>query len=223
MTLSRKQITTLVVACVAGIALLAVAWLGLFKGQVDRVSAARESVAAQGAENARLETRLVALQEKADAIESAKDDAAKLYAQFPTTSDQASWIKMINEAAADAGVTADAISPSVPSVGVAADAAVDPAAAPAAAEGESLSPEGVPADASAAEAPAANLATIDVTLSVSGSDAGIREFVEKVEDLQQPLLVGEFAITASAETLTANITGRTFLMRAVPEPILPAE
>lgn len=231
MNLTRKQLTTIVVASLTGAAMLLVAWLTLFQPQVAKIESAKTAVAEQEQITASLKTELKQLEAKRDDIDTAKADASTLYAQFPTVSDQAAWIAMINTAASEAGVTADAISPSVPAMGSSsattpgAPAAAAPAAGTAAATPAPVAPTdgAAPADGAAAAAPVQNLATIAVTLSVSGSDAAIRTFLEKVEGLQQPLLVDEFAITASADTLTANITGRTFLMRPVPEPTLASE
>ncbi|BDZ52493.1 hypothetical protein GCM10025867_47340 (plasmid) [Frondihabitans sucicola] len=236
MNLTRKQATTLIGAGVVAVIILLVAWTALFQPQFNAISAAHAKTASQQVTAKQLEAKLADLKTKAANISTAEADAQTVYDQFPTSSDQASWIAMMKNAASSSNVTADAISPSVPTLG--GGTATDGTAGPAAPAATSTAPTATAPTTTTAPATAAttgaattptsvgatpNLATIAVTLSVTGTSSDINKFLKKVETLDQPLLVKTFSVSGSDSKLTASITGETYLSREIPVPAIAAK
>jgi hypothetical protein len=72
--------------------------------------------------------------------------------------------------------------------------------------------------AATASPAAQTLGNVPVSLSVTGSDAAIRDFLDRVNKLDQPLLIDTFSVSASDGDLTANVTGRVILSREITPP-----
>lgn len=248
MKLTSKQISAIVVGGVAAVVILTVMFLVLYRPQIEAISEAKKEAANSAQQGVALSAKLKELQALSANIGQTEQQVNTLYASFPTKADQASWIDMINRAAGDAQVKADAISPGIPQLGVGSADTNSSTAGGGAAAGSSSSTSTSGASTSStssttsstsstssstnsdATAPSAaatgkpaqegsqTLANVPVSLSVTGSDAAIRDFLSRVNKLDQPLLVDTFSVSESDGELTANLTGRVVLSREITPP-----
>lgn len=240
-TLTSKQIGALAVGGVAAVLILLLLYMFAYKPQMAAISQAHADKAQAASQTKSLTSKLAELKQQQENIEQTTQQVNTLYASFPTKSDQAAWIDMVNSAASDAKVKPDSISPGIPQLGPgSAKADGNSSSSTSASSSSSTSSSAAPPSSTATSAPSTSsasgaaaptgsaatttgsedtLANVPVSLSVTGSDAAIRDFLSRVNKLDQPLLIDTFTVSASDGELTANVTGRVILSREITPPV----
>ncbi len=200
------------------VGLAAMSWFFVLSpriGEASEIEAQSESVADQTSKLERDIVQLTALQEELPA-RIARLDALK--ANFPSTAELPAVLDQIRAAAAQAGVTVQTIETLPPTLVVApveaaapvegeAAAPVDPAAAPAPATDGSV---GLPA----ASATDGTLATMAMSVTVSGSYANLSGFLRAAELLPRAWLMDTIKAQGGQEagTITLTAAGSMFVL-----------
>jgi Tfp pilus assembly protein PilO len=227
------------------VGLAAIAWFVVLAPRFDEpaeIQAQSESVYAQAS---RLEREIVQLTAVKENLPARVARFEQIKANFPRTAEIPGVLDQIRAAAARAGVTVEGMessapAPLVPAGAVEGVAPAEGAAAPAAQPvtqpaTQPAAPEGQPAVDPAGEStgsvgvPAAgtadgNLATMPMSITVSGSYANLADFLAAAEDLPRAWLIdslqaqggqdgeqagGEISLTASGTMFVLDTTGVT--------------
>lgn len=195
-------------ACIM-LALLAATWFFGVSPQMKKTSEHKAATEAAVQTTTTLQSTLASLQQKQGDLDKASGQYRQLARQFPEDFDGAAWVKMVANAAASTGVSLDTVTPAIPTVSTPGATPADPNAPVAVpVPGAAV----VPAD------PSAMLASSAVTLNVTGSSPEIRAFVKAIGLLDRPVLVTSVNISTAENGAQAEITGTTYLMRALSEP-----
>lgn len=183
--------------------------------QLGEVSELRTETATVLTAVGELETKLATLETQRDQLPSAVDELSQLTDRFPTDFAQDRWTAMVSAAAVAHDVEVIGLNPAspVPVRDVAAAAATDKDELVIATPGAEAGSEtgGSPALATPA-------AVSEVTLTVLGSHAAIRDFVAAVESMTRPIIVDTVTVTTDGKVSTATLTGRTYLLSPLSAP-----
>jgi Tfp pilus assembly protein PilO len=212
MTTSHKWMAG---ALALAVAVAAAGWFLLVspkRGEAADLNAQAES---QNSGNSSLETDLALLKQQKKDLPEQQARLAELRTKVPQVEGMPSLIRELNAAAAKAGVDLQSMAPS-PAVPV--SVGDDPEAA-------------APVEIVDGVLPPEQLAAINTEIVVVGSYFEIERFVNAVENLDRYVLVPNLTVTeidsagadasGSSDTaegdLTANVSGRVFLLPSVPE------
>jgi hypothetical protein len=204
--------TNLVLGLVVLLLVAAVAWLALLGPTLGAIGAAREDLTDRTDTNALLRVRLHALEKRAADLSEVHASARELTTVFPATADQPGFFALIDEAAADAGISPEQITTLSPAAPL--PAGTDPAAAA----------EGAPVDGTVAP-----LAVQEVTVILTAGYDQARELLARLESMDRAFLVRSLAVVrdrsggddAAAGTTTVTITGRTYVAPPLARPDRP--
>jgi Tfp pilus assembly protein PilO len=204
-----KQLWAL--TAVAVLAVLAGGWFLGAKPQSDKVGTLNESTQTQLGANSALSIEIKRLADLKKGMPAEQKRLRAIAANLPDNPALPSLVRSLSKIEESTNVHVISITPTAPALDT--TAAAGPAPAGSAGKNPGVS--------------AGSLASIPLTLNVTGTFADLQLFLSGLEKLQRSFVVGSLAIaprgeTASAEggsadtgTLTGSITGRVF-MRVAP-------
>lgn len=164
-------------------------------------------------QTAQLNTTASQLAQKEADLNSAASEYAQLSEQFPQTFQPRSWVNSFLAIGNETGVEVNILSPSVPASGTGA-ATVDANGNPVtAAPAQQVGTAGEPG----------LVASSAVQLTAEGTEAQIRAFIERLNDLKRPMLVDTLAYSTDNGKATVTITGKTFLLAELKDPSVAEE
>ena len=140
---------------------------------------------------------------KEDNLPAAETEYRTLASRFPAEFDAPSWVKTLQAAASESGVTLTGLSPAVP--------ALD----------DADSPADVPPPPAGAVAPTAGrtvLATAKVTLSATGPAGAVRDFVAAVAELDTPVLMETVTYVSEDGRTSLTVAGTLVLLAPMDDP-----
>lgn len=244
--MTRKQTNIIVVGVALCLILVAGAWFLAVRPQMNKRAQNGAAAAAARQATAVQRTKIADLTAKKHKLDQAAGQLDQIAQQFPADFDQPEWVKVVTDAARNNGVQLDSINPSVPEVltnltpagaagksGTTNPSTTTPGAAPPPAPapttpGTTTSGSGTTGTAPGVASSAANagalVAMSSVTINATGPVDNLRRFLAALSALPRPLLVDSATITATSRTSGGStgsglaVTGRTFLIRALPRP-----
>jgi Tfp pilus assembly protein PilO len=195
-----KTKQTLAIALVAVLTVLAGGWFLLVSPQRSNVSTLNGEKATQDQTNATLQTKISTLKGELVELPAAKAALESVARRLPPDLAEVSLIQSLTHAAAQANVDLQIITPGSPILDtVAAPAA--PVVAPTATG--SATAAAVPA---AAAAPANQLYSIPLGLTVSGDYFDLEMFIHNLEGMQRAVLVSNITLTGGSGAVAATAT-----------------
>lgn len=166
------------------------------------------------------------LEQKKANLDEARTQAVALSDRFPETLEQRELFLAIDEAAQKAGLPERAVTDLTPSI-PALDGAAGGVVLPEAATDPTADPAAAPVDPAAA-APAAaagQVASMSLTLSVSGTEKQLVDFLKNLEELKRSYLVDSVQFGALSEDgagdFTLTVNGKMFLLPMPLDPDAP--
>lgn len=208
---------TLVIGLLVLLLVAAGSWFLLLRPSVNELDEARTELVDTLDANRLLTVRLRGLEQQRDELRATEATAADLQVVFPPTADQPGFFRMVDRAAAAAGISPDQITTLSPTAPVPASvlAAEDAGAA-----------QGDVADATEGAGRARDLAVQLVEISVEATPEQTQALLAGLERMDRALLVQSLVLTASSEekgTTTTQITGSAFVAPPLVAPDLAAD
>lgn len=223
-----RHIAPYVVATAVAAFLVFLAYLMFFVPKLNDTKALEDQVATVAASNEALAAKKAVLQENAANIGDLEARVAEFNAAFPSGSSQKELVAAITKAAGESGVKLTTLNPAVPSVAMIAPSE------PEAAEGESGAVETGEADVDAAldsvqaDDPAAapavedlegsTVAMVGLTINAQGDPTALLRFMEKLEQLDRPILIKTFGFDGEGSNANLSITADSFFVAPLAAP-----
>lgn len=231
--MSKSRLITVVGSLILVVILIA-GWFLLLSPRLEKASDLRSQREAVASENVTTKATIDDLEKKKANIGEAQADAELLAGKFPSTAAEAELFALIRKAASDAGLpekNVTDLTPGIPALASTDGSVALPADQAAPAEGEASDPNAAPAagtDAAAggekAAAPAAQLATMSLDLSVTGSQAQVIRFLGELENMDRAILIETVSFGDGEKgSGSATISGKMFLLPALVDPTKPVE
>jgi type IV pilus assembly protein PilO len=204
-------------AAVLVVAIFAAGWFLLISPKRGDAAELRGKAATKAQANASLQEQITMLQEQQKDLPTQQAQLAAMRTQIPTNPALPSLVRDLTAAGKKAGVSIDAMAPSLPVALV--EAATTTVVAPTTTGdgAESTGSTGAKKPPTHAAVPASTLFKVPLTLTVTGSYFELEHFVSKLETVRRSFLVSGFKLTEATSVgakegdLTIIIDGRVFL------------
>ena len=211
LSLTPVRKTTLIGAAILLVAMVA-AWMFVLSPRSDAIARVNEEVTAAESANQSLRDQIDSLRAREQQLPELRTVSAALDRRFPPTAQQAKLFRMINAAAAAAGIAPQYLTSMT-------------MGAPAAADG------GSSAQLPGVAVPVGQIAAQKLTINVSGSPTEIRDLMRNLEKLPRAFAVSAITLSQQASSTvpsenasvapdaqTVTITGDMFVMPKVVDP-----
>ncbi|MCC3299253.1 hypothetical protein [Arthrobacter caoxuetaonis] len=227
-----RHIAPYVVAAAVAAFLVFLAYLMFFVPKLNDTKALEDQTATVAASNEALAVKKAILQENAANIGDLEGRVADFNAAFPPGSSQKELVAAITKAADEAGVKLTTLNPAVPSVAMIAppeaaaegNAGVETGEADVDAALESVQSE-APVEIAPEDLEGSTVAMVGLTINAQGDPAALQRFMEKLEQLDRPILIKTFGFDGEGSNANLSITADSFFVAplATPEQAKAAE
>ncbi|MGK3708604.1 hypothetical protein [Arthrobacter sp. IK3] len=218
-----RHIAPYIVATAVAAFLIFLAYVMFFVPKLNETKALEDQTVTVNAANQALALKASILKENAENIGDLEQRVGEFNAAFPPGSSQKDLVASVTRAAEEAGVELVTLNPSVPSVAmVAEEVPADSSEAVETGEPDvDAALESVQADdtaAAEADLQETSVAMVALTINAQGTPQALLVFLEKLEQLERPLLVKTFGIEGEGNLTNLSITAESFFVAPLSKP-----
>lgn len=195
--------------------LIAVFWMVAAVPQQNKAAALEGQRVATAEANDQREVYRDSLAEKRSNLGQIQAQGAAFTAAFPEGAAQQDLFNSVIAAAEETGVTLKTVNPDTPVSGGPLPGET-PEEADARMAAERLNAEQAVADGTASEIADGSVATLTLTIEVTGEIEQIKSFVEKLETMQRPVSISGLSVTDNNGVLEGTFTAKSFFVKALP-------